>query len=512
MSKKIKKSQLYNILDVIQLTDITLISASWSFINPYYTYKYYNSDIKSWSFIDLIPTNSSFITSISIDIMPNILTSDGSLTIYAKNQPTSNINATINIYGGVQKNTIIFDFKNNNNFFDIYAIQGTIIQGQLKIDWGDENTEIIMSQDLSVLEHTYNKLNTDSIRVYITTDLNIKTIQINQGLTSFNPLSLPSSLQYLYLNSNELDSFNPSVALPSSLERLWLYQNLLTSFNPSIALPKSLQQLILSSNLLTSFNPSIALPSSLQKLDLFNNKLSVFNPSIALPSSLQQLILTINLLTSFNPSIALPNSLTLIDLQGNKLTSFNPSLSLPSSLQSLVLTANLLTSFNPSIALPSSLQQLSLSDNLLTSFNPSISLPSSLQYLYLSGNQLTSFNPSISLPSSLQQLDLQSNQLSSFNPSVALPNSLQILGLDYNQLTSFNPSVALPSSLNNIGLSGNLLNTTEVNNALILLNNTFTLPGFKEFYLEMSTPAPPSGAGLTAKTELQSKGYYVYTD
>ena len=328
MSKKIKKSQLYNILDVIQLTDITLISASWSFINPYYTYKYYNSDIKSWSFIDLIPTNSSFITSTSADIMPNILTSDGSLTIYAKNQPTSNINATINIYGGVQKNTIIFDFKSNNNFLDIITTQGTIIQGQLKIDWGDGNTEIIMSQDLSVLEHTYSKLNTDSIRVYITTDLNIKTIQSSNTITSFNPLSLPNSLQYLYLNSNSLDSFNPSVALPSSLERLWLNQNILTSFNPSIELPKSLQQLILSSNLLTSFNPS----------------------------------------------------------------------------------------------------------------------------------------------------------------------------------------VALPDSLNNIGLSGNLLNTTEVNNTLILLNNTFTLPGFKEFYLEMSTPAPPSGAGLTAKTELQSKGYYVYTD
>jgi len=162
--------------------------------------------------------------------------------------------------------------------------------------------------------------------------------------------------------------------------------------------------------------------------------------------------------------------------------------------------------------LPSSLQELYLQQNQLTDFNPSLPLPSSLQELYLINNQLTDFNPSLPLPSSLQGLYLQQNQLTDFNPSLPLPSGLRVLYLYYNQLTDFNPSLPLPSSLQELYLQQNQLNTLEVNTTLILLDTRYTILENKQFFLTMSPSAPPSGAGLTAKTSLQSKGYNVYTD
>jgi len=340
-------------------------------------------------------------------------------------------------------------------------------------------------------------------------DLNLSTNQ----LSSFDPgIALPSSLTSLDISSNLLTSFDPSIALSNSLVTLTLSNNQLSIFDPSIALPSSLQTLSLNTNPLINFNPSVALPSSLLDLYLNYNSLTTFDPSIALPSSLTYLSLYNNDITSFDPSIALPNSLTSLVLSNNQLTIFDPSIALPSSLSGLQLTNNQLTSFNPSIALPSSLSAIYLVNNLLTSFDPSIALPSSLSILNLGLNQLTSFDPSIVLPSSLTSLGLSSNQLTSFNPSIALPSLITQLYLDNNDLTAFNPTLPLPLTLQYIQLQYNQLNTTEVNNTLVMLNTRYTTPGSKTINVRMTPSAPPSGAGLTAKAALQAKGYTVYTD
>ena len=271
-------------------------------------------------------------------------------------------------------------------------------------------------------------------------------------------------------------------------------------------------RLNLSNNGFTSISTG-ELPSSLQNLYLSNNQLTQFDPTtIALPSSLQVLVLNYNQLTQFDPSQALPSSLQELGLSNNQLTQFNPSIALPSSLQSLDLKVNQLTQFDPTIALPSSLQVLVLNYNQLTQFDPSQALPSSLQELGLSNNQLTQFNPSIALPSSLQSLYLYNNQLTQFDPTIALPSSLQSLDLNNNQLTQFDPTIALPSSLQELYLQINQLNTTAVNTTLVMLDTIYTISGYKQFFLHMNPLAPPSGAGLTAKTSLQSKGYNVVTN
>ena len=313
-----------------------------------------------------------------------------------------------------------FAFKSNNNQLDINFGQGASLEGTLVINWGDGVTETFINQGFSTLSHTYDKQNADLVKINITTDLDITSINMSSNqLTEIATGELPSSLTDLYLSSNSLTSFDPSIALPSSLENLNLNNNSLTSFDPSIALPNSLRYLYLNSNSL---------------------------------------------------------------------------------------------SFNPSLPLPSSLENLNLNNNGMTSFNPTNALPNSLRYLYLNNNGMTSFNPSIALPSSLQRLALDNNGMTSFNPSIALPNSLRYLPLSNNQLTSFNPSQPLPSSLLELELHTNQLNTAAVNTTLILLNTRYTVSGSKYFGLQMSPSAPPSGAGLTAKTSLQSRGFTVQTN
>lgn len=427
-----------------------------------------------------------------------------------------------------------FLFRSNQEPFNISI--NTATSTKIRIDWGDGVVWTSSTNTSFSTDNTYTgKANTDEYNISVGgNNITIINLSSNQ-ITYFNPIDLPSSLTSINLGGNQLTNFDPSIALPSLLTNLDLNSNQLTSFDPSIALPGALTTLDLQSNQLSSFDPSIALPSSLEYLYLQNNQLTSFDSSIALPISLTNLNLAGNQITSFDPSIVLPNSLVTLSLNTNPLINFNPSVALPSSLTSINLENTQLTSFDPSVALPSSLIQLFLSSNMLVSFDPSIALPSSFENLYLNYNQLTSFDPTIALPSTLRELNLNNNDLTDFDPTIALPVGLDFIRLDNNlltafdttlalptyleglyirnnNLTSFNPTLALPFQMTYLLLDDNQLNTTEVNNTLIMLNTTYTSPGYKVINLRMAPAAPPSGAGLTAKSTLQARGYSVLTD
>ncbi len=160
--------------------------------------------------------------------------------------------------------------------------------------------------------------------------------------------------------------------------------------------------------------------------------------------------------------------------------------------------------------LPSSLTELYLDNNLLTSFNTNLALPSTLITINCNFNQLTVFNPTFPLPISLRILYLNNNLLTTFNPTLPLPNSIQQIYLNLNQITSFNTT--LPSTFRRLYLLNNLMDTPAVDSVLILLDNTIISGTGRIFNLIMSPSAPPSGAGLTAKASLQSKGCTVLTD
>jgi len=462
-----------------------------------------------------ISINTATSTKIRIDWGDGVVwTSSTNTSFSTDNTYTGKANTDeYNISVGGNNITVLNISNNQITYFNSFdlpsSLQDLNLYGNLLTSF---DPIIALPISLQTLTLAANDLTNFDPSIALSSSLTTIALQENQ-ITSFNPgIVLPNSLQYLYLTNNQLTNFDPTIALPDSLFYLYLDYNQLTSFDPSISLPSSLIILSLSYNILTSFDPSIALSSSIQELYLDGNQLSSFDPSIALPNSLVTLSLNTNPLINFNPSVALPSSLASINLENTQLTSFDPSVALPNSLIQLLLSGNALTSFDPTIALPSSFENLYLNNNQLTSFDPTIALPSTLRELNLNNNDLTDFDPTIALPDGLDFIRLDDNLLTTFDTTLALPTYLEGLYIRNNNLTSFNPSLALPFQMTYLLLNDNQLNTTEVNNTLIMLNATYTSPGYKVINLRMAPAAPPSGAGLTAKSTLQARGYSVLTD
>lgn len=98
-TKKIPKGQLQNgLVDVVQVTPITLTSGSWSLVSGLYEYTYSNANILSTSIVDVIPDNLSVSIVKTADVLPSTSSSAGSVKLYATNAPASNITVTINIF------------------------------------------------------------------------------------------------------------------------------------------------------------------------------------------------------------------------------------------------------------------------------------------------------------------------------------------------------------------------------------------------------------------------------
>lgn len=97
--KKLPKDQLQDgLVDVLQVTPVTLTIVGWTFASGLYEYTYSNPSILSTSIVDVIPANVSITVVKAADIMPSTLSSTGSVKLYATNLPTTNIIVTINIF------------------------------------------------------------------------------------------------------------------------------------------------------------------------------------------------------------------------------------------------------------------------------------------------------------------------------------------------------------------------------------------------------------------------------
>ena len=98
-TKKISKKQLQNgIVDVLQVTPVTLTTVGWSLVSGLYEYTYSNANILSTSIVDVIPASSTISIVKAADIMPATLSASGSVKIFATNPPTASIIVTFNIY------------------------------------------------------------------------------------------------------------------------------------------------------------------------------------------------------------------------------------------------------------------------------------------------------------------------------------------------------------------------------------------------------------------------------
>jgi hypothetical protein len=79
----------------LQITGITLLSASWTLISGFYEYDIANANITATSEVEVIFMKSTIAIVKAADIMPDNLSDTGTVKIYATNQPTGDINVTL---------------------------------------------------------------------------------------------------------------------------------------------------------------------------------------------------------------------------------------------------------------------------------------------------------------------------------------------------------------------------------------------------------------------------------
>jgi hypothetical protein len=142
-----------------------------------------------------------------------------------------------------------------------------------------------------------------------------------------------------------------------------------------------------------------------------------------------------------------------------------------------------------------------------------LSILTSLHFLAMNNCRLTNTEVNnFIIPATVTTLSYAANGLTDFNPSTALPSNMDNFQIGSNNLTSFSPSVGLPATIRTLDLSYNKLTSSEVNNTLIWLDGLTFNAGVKTLNIRQYKGATPSGAGLTAKASLESKGWTITTD
>jgi hypothetical protein len=193
---------------------------------------------------------------------------------------------------------------------------------------------------------------------------------IGLGLYKKKLLTLPeslgnlSSLQYLYLDENQITRLPESIGNLKSLKRLYLRVNKLTKLPESIGNLSSLEHLDLNDNQLTTLPESIVNLKSLQELYLGYNEITTLPKSIGNLKSLRELYLTENELTTLPESIGNLESLKELKLFQNKLSILPESIGTLKLLQKLDLWGNKLTTLPDSLRNCKNLESLELRKNL----------------------------------------------------------------------------------------------------------------------------------------------------
>jgi hypothetical protein len=77
------------------VTSIDLASGSWALNDGLYEYEYSNALILSTSIVTVVPDNVDIDIVIDAEILPYVLVEAGSITLYAKNAPSGNIQVNL---------------------------------------------------------------------------------------------------------------------------------------------------------------------------------------------------------------------------------------------------------------------------------------------------------------------------------------------------------------------------------------------------------------------------------
>ncbi len=158
-------------------------------------------------------------------------------------------------------------------------------------------------------------------------------------------------------------------------------------------------------------------------------------------------------------------------------------------------------------AIPATVTHLDLHHNLITTA-VSLTANTSLIYLDYSENSLTAF-PTLTNNLLLQELYLSSNNIAgSYN--FTLNTALNIIEIYSNAITGVS-GFSSTTGLYNLQIGDNNISVSDINNALIALDNNGITNG--NFISNNQSPlAAPTGLGVTAKNNLIIKGWTIVTD
>jgi hypothetical protein len=81
-----------------QVTGLTITSQSWGLDGSIYSSSLSNANILANSLVEVIPSNTDYSIVLAAQLLPQNSGSSGQVTVFAVNEPTDDINVTINIF------------------------------------------------------------------------------------------------------------------------------------------------------------------------------------------------------------------------------------------------------------------------------------------------------------------------------------------------------------------------------------------------------------------------------
>jgi hypothetical protein len=81
-----------------QITGITITSQSWGLTGSIYSSSISNANINSNTVVDVIPDNADYTIVLAAQLLPQNASSAGEVTVFAVNEPTDDINVTLNLF------------------------------------------------------------------------------------------------------------------------------------------------------------------------------------------------------------------------------------------------------------------------------------------------------------------------------------------------------------------------------------------------------------------------------
>jgi len=81
----------------IQVIGLTILQTGWEEGITFFEYDLSNENITANSIVEVIPDNEDYEIVVAAEILPATESTEGTVTIYAVNEPTDDIGVTINI-------------------------------------------------------------------------------------------------------------------------------------------------------------------------------------------------------------------------------------------------------------------------------------------------------------------------------------------------------------------------------------------------------------------------------